>query len=245
MWYVQCLCSLISSFSPSYRMVCAKVTRRAFFVFSSQRFTSVPMLCYVYIEAHDEQKTFHNFILTIQSYTCANQCTNINGILSDLILIELGVPQGSNLGPLLFLIYINDLPGASSLITKLFADDTCLLFSANSITELQHIANNELAKIENWLISNKLTLNHSKTKFMVLSKRGRLAALNIRLNNHEIEQVNSMVYLGLTFDSKLSWDSHIKHARLFFHLSLLLLNDFEAALVQLSVILCAHFLVVI
>ena len=55
------------------------------------------------------------------------QCTNINGFLSDLICIELGVPQGSNLGPLLFLIYINDLPGASSLVTKLFADDTCLL----------------------------------------------------------------------------------------------------------------------
>ena len=139
-----------------------------------------------------------------------HQCTNINGVLSDLILIELGVPQGSNLGPLLFLIYINDLPGASSLITKLFADDTCLLFSANSITELQHIANNELAKIENWLVSNKLTLNHSKTKFMVISKRGRSAALNIRLNNHVIEQVNSIVYLGLTIDSKLSWDSHIK-----------------------------------
>ena len=138
------------------------------------------------------------------------QCTNINGILSDLIHIELGVPQGSNLGPLLFLIYINDLPGVSSLITKLFADDTCLLFSANSITELQQIANSEISKIEKGLISNRLTLNHTKTKFMIVSKRGRSAAINIRINNHEIEQVNSIVYLGLTIDSKLTWDSHIK-----------------------------------
>ena len=76
------------------------------------------------------------------------QCTNISRVLSDLIYIELGVPQGSNLGPLLILIYINDLSGASSLVTKLFADDTCLLFSANSISGLQHIANTELSKIE-------------------------------------------------------------------------------------------------
>ena len=76
------------------------------------------------------------------------QCTNINSILSELISIELGVPQGSILGPFLFLVYINDLPNSSILLSKLFADDTCLLFSANSVANLQNIANQEIAKIE-------------------------------------------------------------------------------------------------
>ena len=139
------------------------------------------------------------------------QCTNINSILSDLISIELGVPQGSILGPLLFLIYINDLPGASPLITKLFADDTCLLFSADSVAALQQIANTELSKIVNWMVSNKLTLNHSKSKFLIITKKGRNASINIHINNHAIEQVDSIEYLGITIDSKLSWNEHIKY----------------------------------
>ena len=138
------------------------------------------------------------------------QCTIINGTLSELLCIDLGVPQGSNLGPLLFLIYINDLPGASSLITKLFADDTCLLFSADSVGRLQNIANREINKIVYWMAANKLTLNHSKTKFMVITKNGRYASMNIHINGHQIEQVNSMKYLGITIDASLNWREQIK-----------------------------------
>ena len=60
------------------------------------------------------------------------------------------------------------------------------------------------------MTSNRLTLNHIKTKFMVISKRGRSAAMNIRINHHQIEQVNTIEYLGITIDSKLSWDCQIK-----------------------------------
>lgn len=109
-------------------------------------------------------KLFENYL------TNRKQCVNINGVLWELINIDLGVPQGSTLGPILFLIFINDLPGASKLITKLFADDTCLVFSANSVAELQHIANIEISQTENWMTSNKLTLNYSKTKFRVIHK---------------------------------------------------------------------------
>ena len=140
-----------------------------------------------------------------------NQCTNINSILSDLISIDLGVPQGSVLGPLLFLIFINDLPEASPLVTKLFADDTCLLFSADSVADLQQIANTELSKIINWMASNKLTLNHNKSKFLIITKNGRISSINIRINDHPIEQVHSIEYLGVTIDSKLSWKEHIKY----------------------------------
>ena len=108
-------------------------------------------------------KLFENYLTNRQQYV------NIYGVLTQLGTIDLGVPQGSTLGPLLFLIFINDLPWVSKLITKLFADDTCLVFfSANSVIELQNIANAEILKIEDWVASKKFTLNHSKTKFMVI-----------------------------------------------------------------------------
>ena len=71
------------------------------------------------------------------------QYTFINGVMSNLCNIETGVPQGSTLGPMLFLIYINELLGVSSFETKLFADDTSLLVSANNLKDLQHIINIE------------------------------------------------------------------------------------------------------
>ena len=94
-------------------------------------------------------------------------------------------------------------------MTKLFADDTCLLFSADSVAALQQIANTELSKIINWMTSNKLTLNHSKSKFLIITKKCRSTSINIHINNYSIEQVDSIEYLGITIDSKLSWNKHI------------------------------------
>ena len=143
--------------------------------------------------------------------TNRKHCTKIDGVLSDLLDIEMGVPQGSTLGPLLFLLYINDLPGASSLVTKLFADDTCLLFSADSISDLQIIANLEMYKIENWMASNKLTLNHKKSKFMIINKNNARSSMNIFINGYQIEKVNTIKYLGLNIDDKLSWSHQVKY----------------------------------
>ena len=88
----------------------------------------------------------------------------MNGVFSDVQVIELGVPQGSVLGPILFLIYINDFSNASSYFsTRLFADDTSLTVCGKDLDSLIHHINIELPKIYDWLCANKLTLNCQNT----------------------------------------------------------------------------------
>ena len=89
-----------------------------------------------------------------------SQYVSVNGHTSDHLKITCGVPQGSVLGPLLFLIYINDLPNGSKLLTfYLFSDDTNIYFKSNDITHLQKIMNRELKKVKKWLDANRLSLN--------------------------------------------------------------------------------------
>ena len=88
------------------------------------------------------------------------QVTVVDGCVSLLELIEWGVPQGSVLGPLLFLIFINDIPHASELATWLFADDTSLVASANNLPLLQSIMNTEVEKVQDWLLANKLSVHY-------------------------------------------------------------------------------------
>ena len=109
--------------------------------------------------------SFLNSYLSNRSQKC-----QINGFLLSEKVIRCGVPQGSILGPLFFLLYINDLPQClSKTKPRLFADDTNLTASGNSITRLEAAVNSDLENLKKWLIANKLNLNVAKTEFMLIN----------------------------------------------------------------------------
>ena len=147
-----------------------------------------------------------------QSYlTNRTQYVKVNGVKSSCQPILFGVPQGSILGPLLFLIFINDLPDATSLYVKLFADDTFLCAQNTNFTLLQSEVNTELNKVATWLLSNKLTLNISKSKFMIITRKHHVPSFSLAVKDNYLEECDSYKYLGIFIDKKLSWHTHIQY----------------------------------
>ena len=121
---------------------------------------------------------------------------------------------GSILGPLLFLIYINDLPNSlRGAVPRMFADDTNLTLSAKTLTELKLALTPELNNLSCWLKANKLSLNVAKTELMIIGSRQRLSAqcddVEIRIDDQIIKRVDHTKSLGLTIDAKLSWGKHV------------------------------------
>ena len=130
----------------------------------------------------------------------------------------MGVPQGSNLGPLLFLIYINDLPKCLKRASpRMFADDTNISIAAKSVTELELMINCEMKNLHQWLITNRLSLNVAKTEFMIIGSRQRLLVHNdhisIEIDGEAVERVNetNSKSLSLQIDEHLSWATHVEN----------------------------------
>ena len=119
------------------------------------------------------------------------------------------------MGPLLFLIYIHDLPNSlRGAVPRMFADDTNLTLSAKTLTELKLALTPELNNLSCWLKANKLSLNVAKTELMIIGSRQRLSAqcddVEIRIDDQIIKRVDHTKSLGLTIDAQLSWGKHVE-----------------------------------
>jgi len=143
------------------------------------------------------------------------QFVSLNGVESDMNTVTCGVPQGSVLGPILFLLYINDLPNISNkLKIFLFADDTNIYLESDDLKSLETDMNNELIVLYDWLCVNRLSLNISKTNYVIFRAPNKLKfPIAIKINNTDIEEKDFIKYLGVLIDSHLTFKQHINEVK--------------------------------
>lgn len=152
-----------------------------------------------------ELKWFGSYLKNRRQYTKYKNCQ------SDTMEIPIGLPQGTQLSVILFLIYINDIIKiAEEGKIVLFADDTVLIVIGNNIKLAEQKTNNYLKLINDYTNENKLMLNIAKSKWMMIgNKTNNNAQINIQIGSTELEKVEKMKYLGVTIDNELKLDTHI------------------------------------
>ena len=145
-----------------------------------------------------------------------HQFVTVNGVDSSPKTINYGIPQGSILGPLLFVIYINDLPGISDLAKFiLYADDANIIVTGHNEEEIQSKLSLIVTLLVNWVSSNGLSLNLKKTHYMVFSnRRVDYSKISLNISGTNIERVTEARFLGVIIDEKLTWCKHITAVRL-------------------------------
>ena len=152
----------------------------------------------------------------LSNYLCdRDQYTESDGVKSTVRGLSTGVPQGSILGPFMFLIYMNDFKNCSQKFHLInYADDTALCSTMNSFDSYSPAADieAELAHVSNWLKANRLSLNVSKTKAMFFHPSQRVSrAVELHIENKSIENVSKFNYLGIVLDDNLKWGEHVSH----------------------------------
>ena len=158
--------------------------------------------------------------------TKRKQYTVINSSKSALEDITCGVPQGSILGPILFLLYINDINHCTSLNLLSYADDTTIYTSNSNADTLYAEVNKELIKLDDWFRANKLSLNAKKTNYSIFSPTKCPHDVNrtLILNNTSINREHSVRFLGLNIDQQLTWNTHINKLKSKIASSMFILN---------------------
>lgn len=142
------------------------------------------------------------------------QFVSIGNVNSDMMSIPMGVPQGSVLGPLLFLLYLNDLPKCSSVLDfHLFADDTNLFYSSGSLLDIETTVRSELELVHKWLCCNQVSLNIEKSNYVIFHapQKKTTFQVNLSLHNIPLKQESTTKYLGILIDENLNWKSHISY----------------------------------
>ena len=159
-----------------------------------------------------------NALLLLKSYLSERkQKCHINGHFSSECDLKCGVPQGSILGPLFFLIYINDLSNClNKTQARLFADDTNVTATGINIVDVESAVNADLENLRMWLLANKLSLNVTKTEFMIIGSHQKLKQTGnyqpvVKIGGKQIKQVNKSKTLGVVVDQHLNWSSNTEN----------------------------------
>lgn len=150
----------------------------------------------------------------IKSYVLdRKQYTHLNEINSNVKNVQTGVPQGSVLGPLLYLIYVLSLNKAGLKATYFtYADDTILVYHSENLANLEAAVNTDLRKYYLWLLNNKLKINCDKTVFMLFKQKNKAVFdLNIKIGSKILSRVSNCKYLGVQIDDLLSWSIQYEH----------------------------------
>ena len=148
-----------------------------------------------------------------ESYLCdRRQCVEVNGTRSEFLPVGCGVPQGSILGPLLFLVYINDMNISLNCRLSLYADDSALLFSHNDVNVIADRLSCELSSCKRWLVDNKLSLHVGKTECLLFGTKGKLKRVGsflVYCDGTLVDRVSHVKYLGVQLDASLDGSKHV------------------------------------
>ena len=169
----------------------------------------------LFVTYHSLQEFFLLFCYWFRSYLSnRTQFVSINGFNSDYKTVKYGVLQGSVLGPLLFLIFINDLNiGIKNSETFHFADDTCLLNIKDSIKKINKVVNKDLKFLIHWLHAHKISLNVAKPEVIIFRRKKKQLDfdLNLKIYGKKLQASSYVKYLGIYLDEYLEWSPHVNH----------------------------------